>query len=394
MRNICIFTGTRAEYGLLKPLMDEIQKDPDLKLQILVTGMHLSPEFGLTYKVIENDGFQIDEKVEILLSSDSSVGIAKAMGLGMISYCEALGRLNPHIVIILGDRFESLSMAQTCMIARIPIAHLHGGEASYGAIDESIRHSITKMSHLHFTSCNEYRNRVIQLGEHPNRVFNVGAIGIENIKNLPLMSKQDLEKDIGFNLGDQYFLITFHPVTLENATSEEQFKNLLNALDKFILESSQKIKIIFTKANADTEGRIINKLIDLYVTQNSEKAVCFTSMGQLRYLSAMQNAAAVVGNSSSGILEAPSFQVPTINIGDRQKGRLQAKSVINCEPTQISIQTALTKAVSLKFIKSLSDIINPYEKDETVKEISVVLKSINLKNIIKKEFYNINNIQY
>jgi GDP/UDP-N,N'-diacetylbacillosamine 2-epimerase (hydrolysing) len=385
-RKICIFTGTRAEYGLLKPLMDSIRQESDLQLQILATGMHLSPEFGTTKTLIEQDGFVIDEQVEMLLSSDSPVGTSKSMGLGLIGYSEALQRLHPDIVVILGDRFESMTMACVCMNHRIPVAHLHGGETTQGAVDEAFRHSITKMSHLHFTSTQEYRKRVIQLGEHPDRVFNVGAIGIENIKNLPLLTKAELNKSIEFDLGDKYFLVTVHPVTLESSTAEEQFKNLLSALDSACSDSA---KIIFTKANADTGGRIINQLIDEYVSNNPKRSITFTSMGQLRYLSAMKHCMAVVGNSSSGIVEAPSFNVPTVNIGDRQKGRVRARSVTDCAPSQDAIQKALAKSRSEEFRQSLKDMVNPYEQKNTVEQILHVLKTAGLSNIIKKEFFDI-----
>jgi len=389
MGKICVFTGTRAEYGLLKPLMDEIHQDPGLCLQILATGMHLSPEFGQTYKLIEQDGFKINEKVEMLLSSDTPIGLAKAMGLGLISYSEALDRLRPDLVLILGDRFEGMAMAQACMVSRIPIGHLHGGEATHGLIDEPIRHSITKMSHLHFTSTEEYRKRVIQLGEHPDRVFNVGAIGIENIRNLPLFGQKDLESEIGFELGEKFFLVTFHPVTLDNSTAGEQFRSLLAALDQITENAHQGLRIIFTKANADTDGRIINQLIDDYVSNNPSKAIAFTSMGQLRYLSAMKHAAAVVGNSSSGIVEAPSFKIPTVNIGDRQKGRVRAASVIDCEPNKASIIAAMEKALAKDFLQSLEFITNPYEKPDTAKNILEVLKKTEIANIIKKPFFDL-----
>jgi len=388
-RKICFFTGTRAEYGLLKLLMDEVQNKQGPVLQILATGMHMSPEFGLTYKVIEADGFEIDEKVEMLLSSDSPTGIAKAIGLGIISYIEALERLQPDLVVILGDRFEGLAMAQSCMIARVPIAHLYGGEATHGLIDEAIRHAITKMSHLHFTSTEEYRRRVIQLGEHPDRVFNVGAIGIENIRKLPLLSKEKLERDIGFALGNRYFLVTFHPVTLEQSTAEDQFKDLLNALGQVTAVPNDPIKIIFTKANADTEGRIINHLIDDYVTRHSDKSIAFTSMGQIRYLSAMKHAAAVIGNSSSGIVEAPSFSIPTVNIGDRQKGRIQAASVLNCLPQESAIRQTVGRALSPKFQKSMSGVSNPHERPNTCVTIVGLLTDISIENLIKKVFFDL-----
>lgn len=348
----------------------------------------MSPEFGLTYKNIQEDGFEINEDVEILLSSDSPSGISKSMGMGLIGYAEALKRLSPDLVIILGDRFECMAMACACMNARIPIGHIHGGETTIGAVDEAFRHSITKMSHLHFTSTDTYRERVIQLGEQPDRVFNVGAIGVENIRQLPLLSKRELEKEIEFDLGEQYFLVTFHPVTLEYATAQEQFENLLAALDEATKNSAQT-KIIFTRANADSEGRIINQLIDDYVTQNPDTAIRLTSMGQLRYLSAMQHCAAVVGNSSSGVLEAPSFKVPTVNIGDRQKGRVRAESVIDCQPTQDAIQQALRKVLSPEFTQSLQNMVSPYEQDNTARKIKDTLKSADLGHIIKKEFYDL-----
>ncbi len=306
-RKICIVTGTRAEYGLLYWLMKEIEKDRDLELQLIATGMHLSPEFGLTYKEVEKD-FKIDKKIEILLSSDTAIGVSKSMGLAQISFTEAYEELKPDILVVLGDRYEIFSAVASAMIGNIPIAHLHGGETTEGAFDESIRHSITKMSHLHFTATDEYKNRVIQLGEHPSRVFNVGGLGIDNIKKLKLLSKDEFEASIDFKLNKKNILVTFHPVTLENSTAKEQFQILLDVVDE--LEDTH---IIFTKANSDTDGRVINNMIDEYVKNHNDKAVCFTSLGQLRYLSALQYVDAMVGNSSSGLAEAPSFKIGTIN---------------------------------------------------------------------------------
>ncbi len=384
-RTICIVTGSRAEYGLLYWLIKEIQEDSDFELQIIGTGMHLSPEFGLTYRQIEDDGFKIDKKIEMLLSSDTPVGISKSMGLGIIGFAEAYEELNPDIVVLLGDRFEIYSAVAAAMIARIPIAHLHGGETTEGAFDEAIRHSITKMSHLHFTSTEEYRKRVIQLGENPERVFNVGAIGIENIQKLPLLSQEDLESEIGFSLGQQCLLVTYHPVTLEQATAQMQFQNLLNAIDTI-----DGLHVIFTKSNADTEGRIINRMIDEYVsTKKKSSAISFTSMGQLRYLNAMKHVDAVVGNSSSGIVEAPSFKTPTVNIGDRQKGRIQSRSVINCSPTKDAIIQALKQAFSLEFGQGIQEMTNPYGKENTARNIKEIIKYFDLTNILKKEFYDI-----
>lgn len=385
MKKICVVTGTRAEYGLLMPLLKEIKKAEDSELQLLVTGMHLSPEFGLTYKLIEADGYTINEKVDILLSSDTPVGISKSMGLGMIGFSESFDRLQPDMVVLLGDRYETFIAAIAASVARIPIAHLHGGETTEGAFDEAFRHAITKMSWLHFTSAEEYRKRVIQLGESPERVFNVGAIGIENIRKMPLMNKDELEKSLGIVFQKELLLVTFHPVTLEDATSEVQFRNLLSALDTF-----ENTTIIFTKANSDTDGRIINEMIDEYTNEHLENTLAFTSMGQLRYLSAMKLASVVVGNSSSGIIEAPSFNVPTVNIGDRQKGRMQAKSVINCEPQEESIKKAISLALSDSFKSSIQLMSNPYGDGRVSDKImEVILKSLSKEISLKKSFYTI-----
>ena len=382
-RKICIITGTRAEYGLLYWLLKEIESDKELQLQVIVTGMHLSPEFGLTYKEIEKE-FKINKKIEMLLSSDTSIGISKSMGLAQISFAESYDELKPDIVIVLGDRYEIFSATSAAMIARIPIAHIHGGEKTEGAFDESIRHSITKMSHLHFTATEEYKNRVIQLGEDPSRVFNIGGMGIENIKRLKLLSKDEFEKSIEFKLNSKNILVTFHPVTLENSTAKEQFQQLLDAIDEL-----EDTNIIFTKANSDTDGRVINQMIDEYVTKNSHKSIVFTSLGQLRYLSALQYVDAVVGNSSSGLAETPSFKIGTINIGDRQKGRIKASSVIECEPNKDSILKSFEKLYSKEFQETLKTTINPYGDGCASKKIVEILKSVDLKNILKKSFYDL-----
>jgi len=382
-RKICVVTGTRAEYGLLYWLMKEIESNDALELQLIVTGMHLSPEFGLTYKEIEKE-FHIDKKVEMLLSSDTPIGISKSMGLAQISFAEAYDELKPDIVVVLGDRYEIFSAVNAAMIARIPIAHLHGGETTEGAFDEAIRHSITKMSHLHFTAAQEYRTRVIQLGEHPNRVFNVGGLGIENIKRLKLLSKEEFENSIGFKLAAKNILVTYHPVTLESSSAQKQFQNLLDAIDTL-----QDTHIIFTKANSDTDGRIINQMIDEYVGKNSDKAIAFTSLGQLRYLSALQYVDVMVGNSSSGIAEAPSFKIATIDIGDRQKGRLKAKSILETKNNTKEIETAFRTIYSTEFQSLLQTTINPYGDGCVSQKIISILKDIKLDNILKKTFYNI-----
>lgn len=385
MKKICIITGTRAEYGLLKPLIRDVNEDSQLTLQLVVTGMHLSPEFGLTYREIIQDGFCIDEKVEILLSSDTPTGISKSMGLAMISFSECFARLQPDMIVVLGDRYEIFSVVSVASVARIPVAHLQGGETTEGAFDEGFRHSITKMSYLHFTSTEEYRKRVIQLGEDPSRVFNVGAIGLESIKKSKLLTREELVESINFTLGKRTALVTFHPVTLENNSSKNQFQKLLEALDEI-----KDLKIIFTKANSDTDGRIINKMIDDYTTINQEKATSFTSLGQLRYLSAIKYTDVVVGNSSSGIIEAPSLNKPTVNIGDRQRGRVQAGSIINCQPEKNDIIVAINKALSEEFKHKLKDIKNPYGEGNVsvfvIEEIKRVLsQDINL----KKKFYDL-----
>jgi GDP/UDP-N,N'-diacetylbacillosamine 2-epimerase (hydrolysing) len=386
MRKICVFTGTRADYGLLQPLIREISQTTGLELQVLASGMHLSPEFGNTYREIENDGFRIDAKVEILLSSDTPVGIAKSTGLALLNYSETLERLQPDLVVILGDRFEAFAMAASSVICKTPVAHIHGGELSLGVMDEAFRHAISKMSHLHFTSTEEYRQRVIQLGEAPERVFHVGALGIENIRKLQLLDKDALAKAINFPLPANYALITYHPVTLADQSCEEQFRELLAALD-----SLPDLQLIFTKANADTDGRVINQLIDQYAQRNAARAIAFTSMGQLRYLSAMRHAALVVGNSSSGIIEAPSFGVPTINIGDRQKGRIKAASVIDCQATRKSICKALAAGLSPEGKAGAAKAANPYEKTGTAKNITKIIKEYDLKGIMKKKFYDLPN---
>jgi len=383
-KKICIFTGARAEYGLLRPLIDEIRKDPDLKLQLIVTGMHLSTEFGLTYQIIEKDGYHIDEKIEMVLSSDTPAAICKSMGLGLIGFGDALNRLKPDFLVLLGDRFETLTGAIAGLISRIPIAHIQGGELTFGATDDAMRHSITKMSMLHFTYTEDYRQRVIQLGEDPSRVFNVGGLNTEVINKMKFLTKAQLENKINFKLGHQNCLITFHPVTLEKNTARRQFKLLL-----LVLQNYPELRIIFTKTNADAEGRIINSLIDDFVRQNSDRSIEFTSMGQLLYLSTMRQVQVVIGNSSSGIIETPSFKLPTINIGDREKGRLRADNIIDCGLTSEDITNALEKALSSEFISSLKHMINPYEKEGTSRIIKNIIKKYDPKNKLKKVFYDL-----
>ena len=382
MRKICIVTGTRAEYGLLYWLMKEVEADPELQLQLIVTGMHLSPEFGLTYRTIEEDGFTIDARVEMLLSSDTPVGIAKSIGLGVIGFADALERLKPDIIVVLGDRYEILAAVQAALVARIPVAHIHGGETTEGAIDESIRHAITKMSHLHFVAAEPYRKRVIQLGEHPDTVFNVGALGIENITRLQLLDKTALEQSINFELGTSCFLVTYHPATLGSITPQAAMQALLDALDMF-----PEARIIFTKPNSDADGRILGRMIDEYAQQHQERVAVFTSMGQVRYLSALKLAAAVIGNSSSGIIEAPACNIPAVNIGDRQSGRLKAASIIDCLETTQSIASAINKALSPPFRDEIKYGASPYGYGETAAGIRDCLKNATLS--CTKPFYDL-----
>tara|TARA_B100000787_G_scaffold170069_1_gene163810 strand:- start:8127 stop:9296 length:1170 start_codon:yes stop_codon:yes gene_type:complete len=385
-RKICVITGTRAEYGLLRWVMQGIKDDADLNLQVIATGMHLSPEFGLTYKAIEADGFEIDRKVEILTSSDTPVGIAKSMGLGMIGFADALNELNPDLIVVLGDRFEIFAAVATGLVARIPVAHLHGGESTEGLIDEAIRHSITKMSHLHFVAAGEYKQRVIQLGEQPEHVFLVGGLGIDNIKRLQLLDRNTLEADLGFKFGKKNLLITFHPVTLENASAETQMQALLAALAQ--LDDTQ---LIFTMPNADTDGRTLIKMVEKFASQHAN-AHAFTSLGQLRYLSCIAQVDGMVGNSSSGLAEVPSFKKGTINIGDRQRGRLQSASVINCEPTRQSISDAINTLYSPNFQMDLSQVCNPYGEGGASEEIVKIIKSATLDGLIKKHFYDMSQV--
>jgi GDP/UDP-N,N'-diacetylbacillosamine 2-epimerase (hydrolysing) len=383
MRKVCIFTSTRAEWGLLRGLAEQIRQSKNLTLQVLVSGSHLSEKFGMTVSEIEADGFLADAKVDILKYDDTPSGICKTMGLAIGAYGETLDRLRPDILVLLGDRYETFCAAVAAQIQRIPVSHIHGGETTEGAVDEAFRHSITKMAHLHFASCKEYCKRIIQLGEDPLRVFNVGALGIENIRKIILMSRNELELSIGFRLDAPFFLVTFHPVTLEEATAGDQFNNLLDALEKFSAH-----KIIFTKANADTDGHFINTMIDTYVATRRERCLAVSSLGMRRYLSAMKLCDAVVGNSSSGILEAPVFAVPTVNIGDRQKGRLRTKSIIDCEPTQASIHAALNQALNSSFRNDIKGLEHPCEKKETAHSIVQILETTPLNNILKKSFFN------
>lgn len=381
-RKVCVVTGTRAEFGLLESLLNSINEDPRLALQLVVTGMHLSPNYGLTYKEIEASGYKIDSMVEMLLDSDTPSAIAKSMGLGSIGFADTFTRLQPDLLIVLGDRFEILSAVTAALIFGIPVAHLYGGEATEGAFDEAIRHSITKMSHLHFVANLDYARRVIQLGEHPDRVFTVGGLGVDAINTTSLMSRNLLESSLEFKFLKKNLLITFHPETIEGKSSMPQLNAMLEALREL-----EDTLLIFTLPNIDTGGRELAKQIQVFVDSNLN-AQLIPSMGRQRYLSCMQFVDGVIGNSSSGLSEAPSFKIGTINIGDRQKGRLAASSVIQCGASKSEISQALKKLYDPQFRSTLSSVVNPYGDGGAAKKILDVISDHPLEGILKKSFYD------
>jgi len=370
-RKICVVTGTRAEYGLFYPILKKIEKSDKLELQLIASTMHLSSEFGLTYKQIEQDGFKIDDKIENLLSVDSKSAIAKSTGLATILLSDSFTRLNPDVVLLLGDRFETFAAALTAMLLNIPIAHIHGGEITQGAVDEQIRHAITKMSHIHFTSTQEYKHRIIQMGENKDNIFNVGAPGIDNIMNLELLSKDDLEKDLNWYFGEKSALFTYHPITLENTDLNKDIDKILRSIKE------SDLNILFTYANSDDNGRLINSKIEVFCKKNPKKYKLVKSLGQLRYLSAMKYVDILIGNTSSGIIEAASFKKPVVNIGNRQKGRLQSNNIVNCKIK--TLNSAIDEAMNL----DCQDIVNVYGDGNSSSKIISVMENIDL-NIIKK----------
>lgn len=384
-KKIAIVTATRAEYGLLLPIIKKMIQQNVLDVKVVVTGTHLSPEFGMTIREIEKEEFGIDKKIEILLASDTPVAVSKSMALALISFAEYFEESKPDAVMLLGDRYEMLAVASAALNARIPIIHLHGGETTEGAVDEAIRHAITKMSYLHFTSTEAYRNRVIQLGESPQRVFNVGAMGVENALGVEQLTKGDLEQSLGCSLGDTYAVGTFHPVTLEDGSAEEQVEQLIQATEVF-----PEIKFLFTKANADVNGRIINQCLSECALKKSN-IILFDNLGVKRYLNAIRMAAFVIGNSSSGIIEVPAFHVPTINIGDRQKGRIQSNSVINCKAQKEDIIRAIKQATNEDFLNRIKNEKSVYGDGNTSDRIVEIVTKWLCENTIdlKKEFYDI-----
>lgn len=386
MRKICVVTGTRAEYGLLSLLMRMIKDSSETQLQVIATNMHLSPKYGNTYQEIEKDGFTIDRKIPIIDDKDknNAVTTVKSMAKALAGFADAYNELKPDMLVVLGDRYEILAAATAALIERIPIAHIHGGEVTEGAFDDAIRHSITKMSHLHFASTEAYRKRIIQLGEQPDHVFYTGAVGVENVKRLPLMSKEDIEKEIDFKIDENTILVTYHPVTLGNRTAKDDIDDFISAL-----EERKDLRIIFTMPNSDTGSQFIVEAVNRFVNRNIDRAKTFKSLGVVRYLSVMKQVAAVVGNSSSGIIEVPSFGIPTLNIGDRQKGRIQAESIYNCLPNKESVLNGLDKVLSKEFRELASKVHNPYEKANTTEEIFKVISTYPLEQLNQKHFYDI-----
>lgn len=382
-RKVAVVTGSRAEYGLLHGLMRVIQDDPALELQPVVTGMHLSPAHGFTVQQIEQDGFAIAAKVEMLLSTDTPVGVAKSLGLGVIGFADAFERLSPDVVVLLGDRFEILAAAQAAMIARIPIAHVHGGETTEGAFDEAIRHSITKMAQLHFVAAEPYRRRVIRMGESPERVFTVGSPGLDQLSRLSFLAQADLARDLAHPLASPLFLVTYHPVTLDAASPAAGFGALLDALDAF-----PEATLLFTKPNADPRAHAVAQMIEAYASQHPGRVVVSPSLGTQRYLSAMRLAAVVVGNSSSGLTEAPALGKATVNIGDRQRGRLRASSVIDAPEQAPAIEQAIRRALSPAFQASLSDVVSPYGGPGASARIVQHLRHASLESIVMKSFHD------
>lgn len=386
MRKICVITGTRAEYGLLSRLMGIIKASPLTHLQVIATNMHLSTKYGNTYKEIEADGFVIDRRIPIIDENEKndSRSTVYEMSRALTGLADAYTDLSPDLIVILGDRYEMLSAAAAALVMRIPIAHISGGAISEGAFDDAIRHSITKMSSLHFTETEDYRRRVIQLGEQPDRVFNVGALGVENIKKIPLMSKTEIEKEIDFKIDNNTILATYHPVTLDSRSAKEDIEDFISAVDEI-----KDLRIIFTMPNSDTGSQAIVDAINDFVSKNPERAKAYKSLGVKRYLSVMRQVAAVVGNSSSGLVEVPSFGIPTLNIGDRQKGRMAADSVYNCKTDKTSILNGLNTIMSSEFKKNAAKTNNPYDKEGTAQLIFDIISTCDIENLKQKHFYDI-----
>ncbi len=381
-QKLCVVTGSRAEYGLLKHFIKEINESDAFELILLVTGSHLSEKFGLTFNEIKSDGFFINRKIDIQVNKDNPDDIANSTALSIRGFSGAYKDFNPVLIILLGDRYELLGAAIAAMYHQIPIAHLHGGELTLGAMDDSIRHSLTKLSHIHFVANEVYRNRVIQLGENPSLVFNVGGLGVDAIKRVNLLSKKQLEEKLQLKFKERNLLVTFHPVTLEKSSSH-QMEELLKAL-----AIRDDYQIIFTMPNADPNSKVLFEMIENFV-KNRANSSLFKSLGQTYYYSCLAQVDAVIGNSSSGLLEAPSFYKATVNIGERQSGRLKASSVIDCDPDFISINNAIDKIYTKTFQDIVSKTINPYGNGEAVNAIVKHLKNLSFGSLIKKRFYDL-----
>jgi UDP-hydrolysing UDP-N-acetyl-D-glucosamine 2-epimerase len=384
LRKICFVTGSRADYGLLYPLIKMVAADPDLELQIVATGAHLEEGFGSTVTQIEDDGFKIDADIPLAIAGDTPVDIAAAMARALSGAAECFDRLLPDIAVLLGDRYEIMAVAQAALVARIPVAHIHGGEITEGAIDDSMRHAITKITSLHFTATEPYRRRVIQMGEHPDRVFNVGAIGLDNLDLLDLSDRSVLSAAIGFPVDGEFFLVTYHPETLGDIEPADALEEMLAALDEFADH-----RLIVTGVNADPGHSAISARLDEFARTNPDRVLLKQSLGQLNYLSAMSHCAAVIGNSSSGIIEAPAFSVPTVNIGDRQKGRLRATSIVDCGPARADISAAVEKSLTPEFRDTLKGMVSPYGTGGASERILPVLKSADLVQLGKKAFHDL-----
>lgn len=383
-RKICIVTGSRAEYGILYWLIRELSEDASVHLQLIATGMHLMPEFGSTYRVIEADGFAIDRKIEMMVSSDTPTGMAKSVGLGVLGFADAFESLAPDAVVVLGDRFEMLAVAQAAFIAGYPVAHISGGEVTEGAIDDSIRHAITKLSRYHFVAAERYRERVVQLGEQPERVFNVGDPGLDNIVRLNLLDRTSLCGQVGLDAARRFFLATYHPVTLGSEPAESSMQALFDAL-----EGRSDHQVLITKPNADAGGRMLSQMVDNYAHDNPGRVIATTSLGQLRYLSAMKHCTAVVGNSSSGIVEAPAMLRPTVNIGPRQDGRLRAASIVDCPADSVLIRAALDRVSSDDFQRAVLSTVSLYGQCDASTRIREILKRVDLGRHLPKPFHDL-----
>ncbi|MGD9838226.1 MAG: UDP-N-acetylglucosamine 2-epimerase [Afipia sp.] len=383
-RRICIFTGARSDFGLLQPLIRAVMQDELLELQLVVTGSHLAADFGLSVQEIEKAGIPIARKVDILGTSDSPADVARSAGRGVVGFADALEELNPNIVAVLGDRYEALAAAFSSVILGIPVAHLHGGEVTEGSSDDSFRHAITKLASLHFVAAEPYRARVVQMGENPERVFLVGGLGVDAMARLPLLSRDEVEQRINFHIDSRTVLATIHPATAGAADSGFECDEMLAAL-----EEERDLRIVFTLANADAGGREVNEKIRAFVDRHPDRSICFPSLGSQLYFSCLQFVKGLIGNSSSGLLEAPSFHIGTINIGDRQKGRLRSASVIDCAVDRQLIRDALSRLFSADFQKSVSSAVNPYGRGGATPEVLKILKSVDLSKLRAKSFHDV-----